>query len=71
MKKLIVYYGDTPQCVEGFAENCKRSCKGALHILPRKSTTITNDEFEHIKKSYKFMMKGLRVISEVKETETN
>lgn len=63
MKKLIVYYGDTPVCVEGFPEDCKRSKEGALHILPRKNMTVTDQEYDHILKSRPDMKKLLRVIA--------
>ncbi len=68
MKKLIVYYGDAPECVEGFPKDCKRSCKGALHIHRGKSKTITDGEYEYIKSSkrYKHLLNKIRVVSEIK-----
>lgn len=67
MKKyLIVYYGDAPECVEKFGKDCKRSCKGALHVNPGRQLTVTEDEYEHIKKAYKHMVPKLRVLSEMK-----
>ena len=70
MKKLLViYFGDTPVCVEGFSKECKRSCEGALHLLPRKQRSITEDECAHIKKSYKHILRKFRVISEMKVPE--
>jgi hypothetical protein len=66
MKKLIVYHGDSPVSVEGFAGACTRSCKGAIHILPGKPKTITSDEFEHLKAKYGWMMPKVKIISEMK-----
>lgn len=62
-KHLIVYYGNTPECVEGFSKDCKRSCKGALHLNPSRKLTITDDEYEHIKSDYKHVLPKLRLIS--------
>lgn len=69
MKKLIAYYGDTPVCVEGFPENCKRSVKGALHLLPRKSMTVTADEHAHILSAYKHVVPKLKVLAEMNVEE--
>lgn len=67
MKKLIGYYGDTPVCVEGFPENCKRSVAGALHLLPRKSVTVTADEHAHILAKYKHIVPKLKVLAVMDE----
>ena len=68
MKKyLIVYYGDAPECVEKFGKDCKRSCKGALHVNPGRQMTVTEDEYNHMKKDYKHMFPKLRVLSEMEE----
>lgn len=67
MKLLINYYGDVPICVEGFIDECKRSCKGALHVLPKKPVTITDDEYEHIKKHYSHVVKKIRVLATKKD----
>lgn len=70
MKKfLIVYYGDAPECVEGFSKDCKRSCKGAIHLNPGRQVTVTEDELKHIKERHKHCLPKLRVISEMKEPE--
>ncbi len=63
-KKLIIYYGDSPEYVEGFPKGCERSCKGSLHVLPRKAVTVTSDEYDHIQKSYGHMKSKLRVVVE-------
>jgi hypothetical protein len=64
MKKyLIVYYGDAPECVEKFGKDCKRSCKGALHVNPGRQLAVTEDEYEHIKKTHAHMLPKLRVLS--------
>lgn len=70
MKKfLIVYYGDAPECVEGFDKDAKRSCKGALHVSPGRKLTVTECELKHIKKHYSHMDAKLRVLGEKKEAE--
>lgn len=68
MKKLIQYSGDSPVYAEGFSENCKRSCKGAIHILPRKPITVTDDEYAHIMKN-KDLASKLKVLAEMKDDE--
>lgn len=67
MKKLIAYYGDSPVYVEGFSKDCARSCEGSVHVLPRKPVTVTSDEYEHIKKSYSWMLPKLKVVAEIGE----
>lgn len=68
MKKLIVYHGDSPVYVEGFSKDCKRSRDGSVHILPGKPLTVTDDEFDYIKKTYSWMK--IKVIAEVKERKS-
>lgn len=64
MKKyLIAYYGDAPECVEGFHKDAKRSCKGALHVSPGRKLTVTQDELDKIKKDHSHMMPKLRILS--------
>ena len=65
MKKLIAYYGDSPVYVEGFSEDCARSCKGSVHVLPRKPVTVTDDEYDHIKEKYSWMLPKLKVVAEI------
>ena len=68
MKKyLIVYYGDAPECVEGFGKDCKRSCKGALHVNPGRQMTVTEGELAYLKSKYKHMLPKLRILSEMEE----
>ena len=67
MKLLINYFGDTPIYVEGFSEECERSCKGSLHVLPRKIKTITLDEYEYIKLKYSHIVKKIRVLAKKEE----
>ena len=68
MKKfLIVYYGDATECVEGFGKDCKRSCKGALHVNPGRQMTVTEGELAHLKSKHKHMLPKLRILSEMKE----
>ena len=70
MKKLIAYYGDSPVYVEGFPKGCARSCEGSVHILPRKSVTVTEDEYKHILDKYSWMKPKLKVVAEVSEGAT-
>jgi len=70
MKKyLIVYYGDVPECVEGFPKDCKRSCKGALHVKPGRQMTVTGDELKHLRecKLCSHMTSKLRVLGEKRD----
>lgn len=67
MKKLIAYYGDSPAYVEGFPVDCARTKEGALHILPGKAVTVTDDEYRHIQEKYSWMKPKLKVIAEIKE----
>lgn len=70
MKKLIIYYGEKPEYVEGFPKGCKRSCVGALHLYPRKQMEVTADEYAHMKnKKYSWLMKQVRMIAELKPKE--
>lgn len=64
MSKLIVYYGDQPESVEGFSDSCKRSCQGALHLQPRKPKTVSDDEFEHIKTARGDVFSKIRKLAE-------
>lgn len=72
MKKLIVYYGDSPVYVEGFSKDCARSCKGSLHIRPRRPITVTDGEYDHITDAngkYAFMKRWVKVVSVMKEDD--
>lgn len=66
-KHLIVYYGDATECVEGFGKDCKRSCKGALHVNPGRQITVTEDELAHMKSKHSHMVPKLRVLSSMEE----
>ena len=63
-KLLVAYYGDTPECVEGFPKGCERSCEGSLMFKRGKKRTITLEEYEYIKKKYSHMIPELRLIAE-------
>lgn len=67
MKKLIVYHGDSPVCVEGFAKECKRSVEGALHLHPGKPKTVTDEEYQHILDKYEWMKPKLKVVAKIGE----
>ena len=66
-KLLVTYYGDTPECVEGFPKDCRRSCKGSLMFRRGKNATITDDEYKFIctSKSYSHMKSKLRLVAEM------
>lgn len=64
MSKLIVYLGDNPECIEGFSESCSRSVLGALHIKPRKPTTVTDSEYQHILESRPDLKGKIRVVAD-------
>lgn len=63
-KLLVAYFGDTPECVEGFPKECDRSCLGALYFKRGKKKTITQEEYEFIKVKYSHMTRNLRLIAE-------
>lgn len=70
MKKfLIVYYGDIPECVEGFKKDCERSCKGSLMIKPGRQMSVTEDELNHVKENHKHILPKLRILAEQKPSE--
>jgi len=69
MKKLIYYYGDSPVNVEGFSANCERSRKGALHLLRGRPITITDDEYAHIEKDYKWALPKIRIVAQITESK--
>lgn len=50
--KRIKYTGKTPEYLDGFPKECKRSCKGAIHLMPNAIREISADEYEFIKKSF-------------------
>jgi len=47
-----MYYDYSPLYVEGFPKDCKRSCKGSIHLMPRKPITVTEGELAYIKMAY-------------------
>lgn len=64
MSKLIVYFGDNPECIEGFSKSCSRSVDGALHLKPRKPMTVTDDEYKHITESRADLKGKIRVVAD-------
>lgn len=50
--KRVKYNGKCPEYCDGFPKDCKRSCKGAIHLLPTSIKDITDDEYKYIKKAY-------------------
>ncbi len=70
----LKYAGRYPGYLDGFPEDCKRSCKGAIHLLPGRIKEVTKDEWDYIKKAYPELslvkLPGdvkLKVVKEVKE----
>ena len=59
---LAQYLGDSPAYVDGFKDGVKRSCEGSLHFYPKKVIELTEDEFSHIEKTRKDVLKSLRVL---------
>jgi len=49
--------------VEGFADGCERSVKGALHFKPNSTKVITKGELEHIKVKYPDLFKVLIIVA--------
>lgn len=62
MKKLIAYYGDSPEYVDDFPKDCERSCKGSMHLIPRKPITATEGELKHLKEKHKNLR--IKIIAE-------
>jgi hypothetical protein len=50
--KRVKYTGKSPEYLDGFPKECKRSCKGAIHLLPNALKDITEDELKFIRKKY-------------------
>ena len=61
---LVNYQGPKPETVEGFPDDAKRSCVGALHLLPRRPKEITADEWAWIKANRKDVAAHLVKLSE-------
>jgi len=47
--------------VEGFPEKAKRSKKGSMHLRPRATIEMTDDELAHIKAEHKDIVKHMMV----------
>jgi len=47
-KKLILYQGPTPVQVEGFPDDAQRSVEGSLHMIPRQTKEVTEDEYAYM-----------------------
>jgi len=58
----IQYMGDSPAFVDDFSKSCERSCKGSLHLFPKRLVKVTNDELEHLKTERKDIFKSIRVL---------
>lgn len=57
----IQYMGDSPVFIDDFKKGCERSCKGSLHLFPKRLIRVTDGELEHLKDSRKDVFKDLRV----------
>ena len=52
--KLVKYQGRSPDCIEGFPEDCVRNekssqVKSALHLRPGQVIEMTDDEYAFVK----------------------
>lgn len=47
--KLALFQGPAPVCVEGFPDDAERSVKGSLHLRPKQTVELTDDEYAYIK----------------------
>lgn len=47
-KKLVLYQGPNPVQVEGFPDDAQRVAEGALHLLPRQTKELTEDEYAYL-----------------------
>ena len=55
--------------VEGFPEKAKRSVKGALHLRPRATITVTDDEYAHIKEKRPDLFKHMTLLEKKHATK--
>lgn len=59
MLTLLIRKGFSPQQVDGFPSECKRSRKGALHLRPG-VLTVTEDEWAFIQKERPDLAKSIQ-----------
>jgi hypothetical protein len=69
MKQVIVNFGINPCQIDDFSEKDKRSVIGSLHINPKSTIMMTDDELNHIKENYKGIYKFLTIIPDKKKIE--
>ena len=50
-------------CQVDFVGDVERSCKGALHFVPRSTKQVTDDELAYIKANHKDLAKCIAVVS--------
>lgn len=62
----IQYMGDSPAFVDDFAKGCERSCKGSLHLFPKRLLKVTDDELEHLKSKRKDIFRNIKVLPKTK-----
>lgn len=68
MKNIkIKYFGQLPKTIEGFWNDCERSCIGSIHLTSRCIKDITEDEWKYIQKKYSYLT--IRKIDEPKKKE--
>ena len=65
-KTPIQYVGNSPLYLDDFGDDCERSCKGSLHLLPKKLIQVTDQELKHIKEKRPDVFKQLRVLPKPK-----
>lgn len=60
----VKYLGRSPEYLDDFPKECKRSVVGSLHFLRGSLKVITKSELEHIKKSRTDVFKLLIVVED-------
>ena len=65
--KLVIYQGKLPVCVEDFPSDSERSVKGALHLRPGRSLTVTDDEYAYLMANREDLKRDLVLLREVSE----
>lgn len=70
--KLVKYQGRSPDCIEGFPEDCSRNeksaaVKSALHLRPGQVMELTDDEYAFIKAQRPDLSKNLVLLRDEKD----
>lgn len=59
---VVVPAGVGPVQIDDFPEGCERSRKGALHLRPGSTETLTAAELEHLKAKHAMIADRLRTV---------